>query len=588
MRHAAENAVHRAVTIQSSIKGVADIIDVQLFAILLPGREGSGCQQLFIGMKTQEAALTMEGSGQHLPEAADEAASLLDKLGDTLSYHVSDVDELCEVAWIGELAAQNVDADEVCEDAVSVATTTRTGRVFGSIRAPAGYFQALDLIAGIGRKEHWIVDALDVCLESPARVLGVGNFGRVLAGKLNGSAVAVKVACEVAWDDQAAAMRRCKILELVNELQILRRIRHPGIVLFQGAVVEPQSLLGLALVFEQVNGERLKDNICVPPALPDVGSRTEILLQLASALGYLHSQTPRIVHGDLKHTNILVEAWQSGPRARLLDFGSSRLTTRHARSLRGTRHWMAPELLRDIRTAPSTSADVYSFGKLSFFVIHGLEPSGDEGGPAESLSFRGDSVALSAECRALCKRTLVPETASRPDMVQVLNTVSEWRSGPLVTNTMAPHRSPIPQTLETVLEKEATDLGVVLGRVGNPKNVPKQHKRRVRAAIPRLLLPGFEKTPSVSVGQALQNVIDKINPRGAGCCSWHIAVASASDSLMHMRSGACAPDFEPLRSWQCGRCGFMQDDEEDTDCDIGLPPCCWHCGGENDARRDGS
>ena len=60
MHHAAENAMHRAVTIQSSIKCVDDIIDVKLFAIHLPTRSGQ-CQRLFIGLQ----------------EAADEASSSL-------------------------------------------------------------------------------------------------------------------------------------------------------------------------------------------------------------------------------------------------------------------------------------------------------------------------------------------------------------------------------------------------------------------------------------------------------------------------------------------------------------------------------
>ena len=103
----------RAVTIESSIKGVADIIYVKLFAILLPQSESRNSEQLFIGLQTQEGALTMSGSGQYLPdatEAADEAISSLDKSESALDAH-------------------DADADELCEDTASVATTTRTGRV---------------------------------------------------------------------------------------------------------------------------------------------------------------------------------------------------------------------------------------------------------------------------------------------------------------------------------------------------------------------------------------------------------------------------------------------------------------------------
>jgi len=57
LRHAVENATHCAVTVQASIKGTVDIIDVKLFAVLLPNRaEQENTQQLFVGVQTQERA----------------------------------------------------------------------------------------------------------------------------------------------------------------------------------------------------------------------------------------------------------------------------------------------------------------------------------------------------------------------------------------------------------------------------------------------------------------------------------------------------------------------------------------------------
>ena len=125
-----------------------------------------------------------------------------------------------------------------------------TGQLFAGIqqqgRVAAGHVQDrpnLDQVAVIGREEHWILDVRDVCLETPSRLLGVGRFGQVFAGTLNGSPVAVKVARQRGGtsDDDHEPVDLSRIPALINELQILRRIRHPGIVLFQGAVVEPQS-----------------------------------------------------------------------------------------------------------------------------------------------------------------------------------------------------------------------------------------------------------------------------------------------------------------------------------------------------------
>jgi hypothetical protein len=151
-------------------------------------------------------------------------------------------------------------------------------------------------------------------------------------------------------------------------------------------------------------------------------------------------------------------------------------------------------------------------------------------------------------------------------MSQVLNTVSEWCSKMLVTSSAVPRQS-LPHTQRTIAESSAVDLSTVLGRVdlGNaPKRAPKS----------RVLLPNFKETVPISVGQAIQNVLDKVNPSGTGCCGWHIAVASVDAVMMEMSNGACAHDYVPCSGWQCEFCSFMQDDEDAEDED----EACWHCG----------
>jgi len=78
----------------------------------------------------------------------------------------------------------------------------------------------------------------------------------------------------------------------------------------------------------------------------------------------------------LKGKNILVERCVPNPRPKLLDFGLSRMLTKHARPLGGTLEYMAPEVaLR--RSSPNCSADVFSFGCVAFFVVTGKRPRGD-------------------------------------------------------------------------------------------------------------------------------------------------------------------------------------------------------------------
>merc|ERR1712007_367699 len=60
---------------------------------------------------------------------------------------------------------------------------------------------------------------------------------------------------------------------------------------------------------------------------------------------------------------------------KLLDFGLARLLTRRPRPLGGTRPWMAPEAFRrDASLRPKPSADVFSCGRLVYFVVTRMEP----------------------------------------------------------------------------------------------------------------------------------------------------------------------------------------------------------------------
>eukprot|EP00971_Amphidinium_carterae_P270046 5357412-Amphidinium_carterae.1 len=161
---------------------------------------------------------------------------------------------------------------------------------------------------------------------------------------------------------------------LVNELRVLRHLRHPHIVLFFGACINPGTG-ELMLVFEWVRGQSLDRFIGKPPDDPDTCSRYQILMEICCALRYLHAQDPLIVHGDLKASNVLIENWKEGPRAKLIDFGLSRLMSqRPTAPLGGSLHWVAPEVVQDPTMQPSPNADTFSFGRLAFFTVTGRMP----------------------------------------------------------------------------------------------------------------------------------------------------------------------------------------------------------------------
>eukprot|EP00747_Dinoflagellata_sp_TGD_P102101 gnl/TRDRNA2_/TRDRNA2_168557_c1_seq1.p1 gnl/TRDRNA2_/TRDRNA2_168557_c1~~gnl/TRDRNA2_/TRDRNA2_168557_c1_seq1.p1 ORF type:complete len:156 (+),score=14.78 gnl/TRDRNA2_/TRDRNA2_168557_c1_seq1:2-469(+) len=122
-------------------------------------------------------------------------------------------------------------------------------------------------------------------------------------------------------------------------------------------------------------------------------------------------------------------------RAKLLDFGLSRVLTKHAGSLGGALNWAAPELLID-KVAPHPAADVFSFGRLVYFISTGEIPlrnhthadivnAAKEGKSLALVWPRDDYLALYGHALASTCLCLAPETrASMKDMQRGLE---GWR-----------------------------------------------------------------------------------------------------------------------------------------------------------------
>eukprot|EP00930_Biecheleria_cincta_P087312 TRINITY_DN76556_c0_g1_i1.p1 TRINITY_DN76556_c0_g1~~TRINITY_DN76556_c0_g1_i1.p1 ORF type:complete len:768 (+),score=123.80 TRINITY_DN76556_c0_g1_i1:74-2377(+) len=209
-------------------------------------------------------------------------------------------------------------------------------------------------ILNLGAKEHWLLDSDKVQIDCDD-VIGRGGFGEVYGGTYCGTRVAIKVAKE----------KKRLELPLLNELQLLRYVRHPNIVLYFGACVDPVSV-DTALVFEFVDGETLSEFISKRPS---EGQRMTVVRGVSLAVAYLHGQRKPIVHGDLKGGNVFVEKCNDSVRAKVADFGISKRLSRTPQRSGGTIRWTAPEILRDGNLPAATTADIYSFGCLLSFVV---------------------------------------------------------------------------------------------------------------------------------------------------------------------------------------------------------------------------
>ncbi|KAL5079489.1 hypothetical protein RYX36_007910 [Vicia faba] len=182
--------------------------------------------------------------------------------------------------------------------------------------------------------------------------IGLGSYGEVYRGEWRGTEVAVKRFLNQDISGEA-------LEEFISEVRIMKRLRHPNVVLFMGAVIRPPNL---SIVTEFLPRGSLYRLIHRPNNQLDERRRLRMALDTARGMNYLHNCSPVIVHRDLKSPNLLVDKnWV----VKVCDFGLSRMkhsTFLSSRSTAGTAEWMAPEMLRN---EPSNEkCDVYSFGVI--------------------------------------------------------------------------------------------------------------------------------------------------------------------------------------------------------------------------------
>ncbi|KAJ7553595.1 hypothetical protein O6H91_06G104600 [Diphasiastrum complanatum] len=236
--------------------------------------------------------------------------------------------------------------------------------------------------------------------------IGAGSFGTVHRGDCRGSDVAVKILTEQDLFEE-------QLSEFMREVEIMKRMRHPNVVLFMGAVTKRPNF---AIVTEFLPRDSLFRLLHKPGARKflDERRRIRMALDVAKGMNYLHRMNPPIVHRDLKSPNLLVDKnWT----VKVADFGLSRLkanTYLSSRSGAGTPEWMAPEVLRD---EPSNEkSDVYSFGVILWELVTLQQP------------WNGMSAAQVVGAVGFQKRRLQIPKDVNPELVTIIE--SCWDSEP--------------------------------------------------------------------------------------------------------------------------------------------------------------
>ncbi|XP_074283956.1 uncharacterized protein LOC141608509 [Silene latifolia] len=180
--------------------------------------------------------------------------------------------------------------------------------------------------------------------------IGQGSCGTVYHRLWYGSDVAIKVFSKQEYSEEVISSFR-------QEVSLMKRLRHPNILLFMGAVTSPQRL---CIVTEFLPRGSLFRLLQRSKSKLDWRRRIHMALDIARGMNYLHNCNPPIVHRDLKSSNLLVDKNWS---VKVADFGLSRVkheTYLTTKSGKGTPQWMAPEVLQNERS--NEKSDLYSFG----------------------------------------------------------------------------------------------------------------------------------------------------------------------------------------------------------------------------------
>lgn len=223
-------------------------------------------------------------------------------------------------------------------------------------------------------------------------------------------------------------------VDLLGEAILLSRIGHPNIVrVFEANTLENAQGEWGFFTMEYVAGgtlERYWESH--GGAFVAVEDSVEVLVQACRGIAVAHTESPPIIHRDIKPQNLLVGYGPAGLHVRVSDFGLAKAVnpmTMQA-SAKGTLAFKAPEALVDVR-ADSSAGDVWALGVTLYLLLTDdlpdhAPPAGRPPKPLTPPSQR--NILVNTALDRIVARALAVDPKSRyADAAALLKDLQAWQ-----------------------------------------------------------------------------------------------------------------------------------------------------------------
>jgi serine/threonine protein kinase len=242
----------------------------------------------------------------------------------------------------------------------------------------------------------------------------------------------------------------------------------------------------------------------------DFPGQLVLLKTVAHSLKILHDL--RIVHSDLKPSNVLIKQTEFGYTTKLIDFDSSYIVGNPPppEEIVGTMNYYSPELVRYIQGSAgpgelSEASDIFALGLIYAEYLTGSMPAFDPALHEAAIAVLHGQPLKLAPSRApapvveLVERMLLPDPTARPGVAHVHSTLMSLRAGGAPATTA---RAPVP-IRPPVVPRGTVPAGAAAGPPppGAPRVRPDRASSALRGKGVRIAGPTGVPTAPATTGE---------------------------------------------------------------------------------------